>query len=183
MATIRLVRHGAAAAGFGAHADPGLSEQGHAQAQAVCRVLSRLEPMPIYSSPLARAWQTAEPLAKAWNAQIIVEPRVAEIPSPSSVLTERAAWLANAMNGTWDALDAERQDWRAALGQCLAAQTQDAIFFSHYVAINAAVGYVTNDPRLRIFAPDNASVTILDNTDGRLRVISLGGDAPDTHIN
>jgi broad specificity phosphatase PhoE len=54
--------------------------------------------------------------------------------------------------------------------------------FSHYVAINAAVGAATGDDRMRIFGPDNCSVTTLDNAGGKLTVVELGRIA-DTHIN
>ena len=39
MATVQLVRHGKAAAGFGAHPDPGLDDLGRHQAQAVAAML------------------------------------------------------------------------------------------------------------------------------------------------
>jgi hypothetical protein len=50
------------------------------------------------------------------------------------------------------------------------------------VAINAAVGAAMEDDRMRIFGPDNCSVTTLDNNGGKLSVIELGRVA-DTHIN
>jgi broad specificity phosphatase PhoE len=68
------------------------------------------------------------------------------------------------------------------LVNALLAQSEDCIIFSHFVAINAAVGAATNDDRMRIFAPDNCSVTTLDNADGQLAAIDLGITA-DTHIN
>ena len=59
---------------------------------------------------------------------------------------------------------------------------RDCIIFSHYVAINAAVGAAMNDDRMRIFGPDNCSVTTLSNSEGKLSVVELGRVA-DTHIN
>ena len=182
MSKIHLVRHGKAAAGFGAHPDPGLDDTGRAQASAVARLLSPEGPLPVYSSPLARAFQTAEALAQIWQVDIQLEPRVAEIPSPTDDLAERAAWLAQAMQGAWDALDEMHQVWRAELAACLAEKTEDCVIFSHYVAINAAVGVATEDARMRIFGPDNCSVTTLENDDGKLSVVTLGRTA-DTKIN
>ncbi len=89
MATIYLVRHGKASAGFDTHLDPGLDEIGRAQAQATADVLEPLGPLSIYSSPLARALETARPLAERWGVTPSIEPRVAEIPSPSSFPIER----------------------------------------------------------------------------------------------
>ncbi len=54
--------------------------------------------------------------------------------------------------------------------------------FSHYVAINAAVGAAQNDDRMRVFAPDNCSVTTLVTSDGKLSVVELGRTA-ETKIN
>ncbi len=184
MAIVQLVRHGKAAAGFGAHADPGLDDLGRTQAAAVAKMLDaqHQERPLLLSSPLARAYETAQALAQLWQAEISIEPRVAEIPSPTTDLEARAAWLSQAMAGNWSDLDADVQQWRQEIATFLIACQQDCIIFSHYVAINAAVGAATQDDRMRIFGPDNCSVTTLDNTGGKLTVVELGRVA-DTHIN
>ena len=187
MAKIYLVRHGKAAAGFGTHRDPGLDDFGRQQAQDVAKVLSQLAPpkLSLYSSPLARAYETAQPLADLWDvahADITIEPRVAEIPSPTEDLAERASWLANAMQGGWDELDQPFQIWREQLHECLLALPQNCVIFSHFVAINAAVGLAQQDPRMRIFSPDNCSVTTLNNDNGQLQVEHLGQSA-ETFVN
>ena len=177
MAKIYLVRHGKAAAGFAGHADPGLDDLGRSQAEAAADRLAGLGPMPIYSSPLARARETAVPLARRWSSEVIIEPRVAEIPSPTDDLAERAAWLQQAMAGRWSALDASLQTWRRALIDCIAAMPEDSVVFCHFIAINVAVGAAENDDRMVVFSPDNGSVTILENDDGRLEVLELGRTA------
>ena len=178
MAKIHLVRHGEAAAGFGTHKDPGLSELGQQQAERVAQLLSTTlvsnGPVTIFSSPLARAYQTAEPLAAHWQKDILIETRVAEIPSPSEDLNERALWLQNAMQGTWSELAPKFVQWQQDLVACLLDLQEDCVMFSHYVAINAAVGAAQSDDRMRIFAPDNCSVTTLTNAHGKLDVIELG---------
>ena len=182
MAKIYLVRHGKAAAGFAGHADPGLDDLGRAQADATAAMLADLGPLPIYSSPLARARETAEPLAARWSQEVIIEPRVAEIPSPTDDLTERAAWLRQAMAGTWSELDETLNDWRRALIDCVTAIPEDSVVFCHFIAINVAVGGANDDERMVLFAPDNGSVTTLSNDGGRLSVLELGRTA-DTHVN
>jgi len=182
MIKIHLVRHGQAAAGFGAHKDPGLNELGRQQAAAVAELLSPIGPLPVFSSPLARAWETAEPLAKIWGEEIRLETRVAEIPSPSTDLSERAQWLQQAMQGTWSELAPQFQAWRDALVACLLEIKHDCVMFSHYVAINAAVGAAQDDDRMRIFAPDNCSVTTLVVNNGSLSAETLGRTA-ETKIN
>jgi len=185
MAIVQLVRHGKAAAGFGAHPDPGLDDLGRAQAKAVAKMLDAQHATSrprLLSSPLARAFETAQALASQWRADITVEKRVAEIPSPTEDLQARATWLSNAMAGTWSELDDDVRRWQRELADFLMGIQEDCIIFSHYVAINAAVGAATGDDRMRVFAPDNCSVTTLDNAGDQLQVIELGTVA-DTFIN
>jgi broad specificity phosphatase PhoE len=177
MATLFLVRHGKAAAGFGGHVDPGLDDLGRRQAEATARHLAPFGPLAIYSSPLARARETAIPLAQRWGVETLIEPRVAEIPSPTEDLAARSIWLREAMQGRWRDLPADLNDWRTALIDCLLALREDTVVFCHFVAINVAVGAATGDDRLVNFSPDNASVTRLANADRRLRIIELGREA------
>ena len=88
MAIVQLVRHGKAAAGFGAHPDPGLDDLGRRQAAAVATMLDtqHSERPELLSSPMARAFETAQALADVWQVPIDLEPRVAEIPSPTEDL-------------------------------------------------------------------------------------------------
>ena len=70
------------------------------------------------------------------------------------------------MQGSWSELAQASQNWRQALVDALLAQPSDCIIFSHFVAINAPVPPLkTTDADL---APDNCSVTTLDNSNGRL---------------
>ena len=181
MAKVYMVRHGKAAAGFDGHADPGLDDLGRAQAEATAALLADLGPLPIYSSPLARARETAVPLAERWQSEVIIEPRVAEIPSPTEDLAERSAWLRQAMAGSWSTLDDSLQTWRRELIDCVTAMPEDSVVFCHFIAINVAVGGAENDDRMVIFSPDNGSVTTLANDGGTLRVLELGRTAV-THV-
>jgi len=65
-------------------ADPELSEVGHAQAKHLAAYLSSEAVDAVYSSPLRRARQTAEPLAEAFGREIVVEPDVAELDRDAS---------------------------------------------------------------------------------------------------
>lgn len=177
MATIYLVRHGKAAAGWDGDLDPGLNEAGRRQAEATADVLEPLGPLPIYSSPMLRAQETAQALARRWDSDVVLEPRVSEIPSPSLDLEARAAWLRRAMAGTWSDLDADLRRWRRALLDCVLAIPEDSVVFCHYIAINVIVGAASGDDRLVVFAPDNASVTRVRTDGGRLTVVELGSTA------
>jgi broad specificity phosphatase PhoE len=183
MAIIYLVRHGKAAAGFGDHADPGLDPEGEGQAAATARALEASHlPMPIYSSPLARARETALPLAAHWHQQILIEPRVAEIPSPTADLGARSAWLRKAMAGRWSDLDATLQRWRQDLLTCVLTMPEDSVVFCHYIAINVVVGATLGDDRLVVFTPDHASITTIRTDSGKPELISLGKSGH-THVN
>ncbi len=182
MATLFLVRHGRAAAGFDGHLDPGLDDLGRTQALNSATTLAPLGPFAIYSSPLARARETAVPLSQRWGIEPVIEHRVAEIPSPTDDLAQRAAWLREAMQGRWRTLPDELQQWRAALIECLLQLSEDSVVFCHYIAINVAVGAATSDDRLICFRPDNGSITRIANNDGRLRLIELGRES-DTLVN
>lgn len=177
-----MIRHGKAAAGFGSHADPGLDEQGVRQAEATAEALASVGPLPVYSSPLARALETAAPLARRWQVEPIIEPRVAEIPSPTEDLAERGAWLRRIMQGRWQDLDQSLQTWRQALVEFLTALDRDAVVFCHFIAINVAVGAARNDDRLVVFPPDYGSVTLLSNDRGALQLLELGRSAQ-TRVN
>ena len=182
MATIYLVRHGKAAAGFDSHRDPGLDELGRGQARAAAEALAPLGPLPIVSSPLARAQETAAPLADLWGVTPVIESRVAEIPSPSEDLSERARWLRGVMTDRWSNLEPWLCDWRQAMIDYVGNRTEDCVVFCHFIAINVIVGAATGADEMITFRPDNASVTRILAESGSLRVIELGREA-DTRIN
>lgn len=177
MPSIYFVRHGKAAAGWDGHSDPELDPLGITQAQLAADLLAPLGPMAVHSSPLARARQTAAPLAEIWEVTPVIEPRVAEIPSPTDNLTERAEWLRGVMAGNWSDLDQRYQDWRNALTAYLQGLQGPTVIFSHFIAINAVVGHILGDDRLVCFRPDNASITELALDNGQLQLIAMGNEA------
>lgn len=177
MPLIHLVRHGRAAATFAEAADPGLDELGRSQAEAVASRWVGRAPIQVLSSPLRRTQETAAPLASRWAVAPSIEARVAEIPSPPGLgLAERGAWLQAAMQSTWSALDPVFLRWRDDVVAALQALQADTIVFSHFVAINAAVGAAMGDDRMVVFRPDNCSETVLETAGGRLRLVSLGAE-------
>jgi broad specificity phosphatase PhoE len=176
-----LVRHGQAAAGWDSHPDPGLSEVGRAQAEAVASDLfADLAPRALLTSPLRRTRETAAPLEVAWGLTARVEPGVGEIVSPTEDLSERTAWLRRIMVGDWAAAGADLRLWRQGVLDTLTRLVGDTVVFTHFVAINVAVGAATGDPRVTCFLPDNCSRTILDVVDGGLRLLALGAEAHTT---
>jgi len=179
--TVYLVRHGHAAGGWTEDPDPGLDEEGVAQARAMADAIGPKGPMDLVASPLQRTRQTAAALEQRWGLPARVDPRVGEIPSPpgrQGELANRGGWLASVMSTTWDdpavgGLSGWRQDLLTALSEL----ERDTAVVSHFVAINTAVGAATGDGRVLSFRPDYCSVTVLDSRAGRLRLRELGGES------
>ena len=74
-------------------------------------------------------------------------------------------------------MDAGVQAWRHAVLASLARLPEHAVVFSHFVAINVAVGEATGDDRVTTFSPDHCSVTVIDVADGTLRLVERGAEA------
>lgn len=179
---IHLVRHGRAAAGWDDDPDPGLDEVGRAQAEAMAARLAPVGPLRLVTSPLRRCRETGEPLARHWGVEAIVDPAVAEIPSPAGVpMGERVAWLRRAIEGTWTALGPIYTAFRDEVVAAVRSQPSDAVVVSHFVAINAVIGACVGSDRLVVRSLDNASVTTVEVVDGRL-VLVEGGHEADTLI-
>ena len=182
MALIYLIRHGKAAASFTDDIDPGLNTLGAQQAIDACAKLAQHLPLTLKTSPLKRAQETAQPLVDSTGQTIEIERRVAEIPSPGLSLEARGPWLRQVMSGHWGEQDEALQTWQRDLASCLLAIPTDTAIFSHYVAINAAVGAATDDDRVLIFRPDNGSITILETDGVSLRLVQRGAEA-ETQVN
>ncbi|MEO0574627.1 MAG: histidine phosphatase family protein [Pseudomonadota bacterium] len=172
---IYLVRHGAASANWGADPDPGLGALGEQQAERVAVALMHetSPPRRVVSSPLLRAQQTAKPLAAKLRTSVIVQRAFTELPSPVP-LTERSDWLRSIMSGTWaDQSDVIRQ-WRSDIIASLACIDQNTAVFTHFMVLNAVVSHLTANPNILCFQPDNASVTRIAMSDGKLTLEALG---------
>jgi probable phosphoglycerate mutase len=172
---IFLVRHGEAAARWGQSSDPGLSELGAEQAERVAKVL--LEQICantlLLSSPLARARETAAPLAQDLGRPVEIDNVFCEIPAPVP-LAQRQAWLRQFMQQHWQQQPAGLLEWRAAALQRLVDLRQPTVVFTHFLVINAIVGQVQGRSETLCFWPDNASITRLRHTGTSLELLALG---------
>ena len=145
-----LIRHGLplrVEREAGCPADPPLSEKGQAQAAAVGAWLAEEKIDKIYSSPLRRAHETAQPLAERIGASIELEPRVAEfdrdsetyVPLEELKLLDYERWLQFMKQGYPDGLDLEqfRQDVVESLGEIASAHAGQCVaVFCHGGVIN-----------------------------------------------
>jgi len=180
-----MIRHGKPSATWGEEADPdpGLDAAGQAQAEVVADALMALpqgqRPTRVYSSPLRRCRETAQPFADRLGVAVEIDPLVGEIPTPKGMTdAERGPWLRQAFTQAWGEVkgDLDYDAWRRAVGQAVAAKPGAAVF-SHFVAINAAVSCVTGDDRVLSFRPDHTSITVFDVNGGALELIERGPEA------
>ncbi len=182
MPKLYLVRHGEASGTWADSLDPGLSELGKSQAQKVAEQFGSMEPLQLVSSPLLRCQETSGPLAAVWGGEPTIERAVAEVVAPHEGLDERIAWLREFMPGRWGDQGPDQQSWRANVVRALTDLPQDTVIFTHFIAINAAVGAATGDDRIVNFRPDNCSVTIMETVVSELRLVELGVEA-ETKVN
>src|SRR5215471_13638869 len=134
MPRIYLVRHGHASTTWEpGDWDPGLSQLGHAQAEARAEQLAGLKPgtLPLLSSPLRRARETAAALERKWKTVATVESRVSEIPATGVPPAQRRDWLRTIMQRRWGELGQPLASWRNDVLQALLGTTEDTIVFSH----------------------------------------------------
>lgn len=178
MTRLYLVRHGRAAAGWDTDPDPGLDDLGLGQATAVATRLAPLGPLPVFTSPLRRCHETAAQLAEVWHVEARIEPAFAEIPSPEGIaMADRIDWLRDAMRGTWRGLGPRYLAYRDQVVSSLAGLVADSVVFSHFIAINAAIGAALGDDCLVVRSLDNCSVTVIDTVDGALQLVESGHEA------
>ena len=176
MTTIYLIRHAEAAATIG-DTDPDLSEHGSTQAhQLAATFCASHAPMPVICSPLKRALATATIISTAWEQSPHSDPRFVELPCPVAE-NRRRDWLRGVMRGEWNEQTRKLQHWRSQAIDALEALEQDTIIVTHFVLINALVGWVQQRNEVVIFEPGNGSrkeITRAD--DGRYTVTTPSRD-------
>ena len=173
---IFLVRHGEAAASWGDHPDPGLSDLGRKQAERVGKDLEQQGAASVISSPMQRCRETAAPLAVARGLTPVILPQVSEIATPEGV-SDRVTWLQTYMAGTWASEGRQHVAWRDGMLESLADIPDNTAIFTHFVAINAIVSALTGKPETIVFRPGHCSVTTLTRQDGELKLQELGSES------
>lgn len=171
MTVIYLIRHGQAEAGWNAQQDPGLSDLGRQQAQAAALALSERGPLPLIASPLRRTRETAHEFEMLWRRPAVVDERVAEIPSPGMTLAERGEWLRTLSRRRWTDLGEVVQTWRKRTLECLLEISQDTVVVSHFMIINAVVGWTRGEERIVCCQPLPGSRTTLERVGDTFTVI------------
>jgi broad specificity phosphatase PhoE len=173
---IYLIRHGEPAAGWGAHADPGLSDLGSRQAQATAQILAEAGgAMRAVTSPLARCRETAAPFERLIETHARIEPGVGEVPTPAGI-EDRAEWLKGVLAGTWSEAGEPLRAWRQSVMATVDRIPEGTAVFSHFVAINAVVGLLTGEDRCVVFRPGHCAITRIARRGGKLELVQLGSE-------
>jgi broad specificity phosphatase PhoE len=183
MARLFLIRHGEPSGTWGdGEPDPGLTDLGRQQAQAAADRLRLLTPKQIVSSPLRRAYETSVPLAGMLGIQPTIAEAVGEIPTPANIeLAHRGDWLRAVMTRNWSGVDTNLRRWRDGVVDYLTKLQTDTAVYSHFVAINVALGASIGDDRVVCFRPAHASITILE-TKGRVISLLEPGQTAETTV-
>ena len=187
MTNIYLIRHGKASSGWDTP-NPNLDLTGKKQSDKIALKLSQIakEPFDVFSSPLIRCIETAEPFSKVKNKKIKIEDRIIEIPSPIKNLKKRVVWLKKVLPLTWDELISDEDSkeskidyflWRENILKFFLSLNKDTFIFTHYLVINSIVSYLKKSDKVVFFNPDNTSLTHLSLSDKKLKIISLGDEA------
>ena len=173
-----------------APADPGLAPRGLEQASRVVRALAGERVDAVYTSPAARAQQTAAPLARDRGLEPVVLPGLAEFDSGQAHYVPVEELRAEG-GPRWEALragdlsalgvdaDAFADAVVEAVERCVAAHPGGrAVLFCHSGVVNVATARVAGlAPRLWV-APDYASVTRVGAArGGRRGLVSLNETA------
>ena len=182
MIRILLIRHAQPEGAWGVADDPGLTERGRAQAEGAAMMLARVAPLFLVSSPLRRCRETAGPTVALFGQEAVIEPRVAEVRTPTAA-ADRRAWLAarfaDDASTLWTDLEAETRAWRDELLACVRGWRTDTAVFTHYIAINVLAGAATGREETLVCRPAHASITELALENGALRLVALGAQMPD----
>jgi broad specificity phosphatase PhoE len=185
-----LVRHALPvridATSDGRPADPQLADLGRTQAQRLLEALRHDHVAALYSSPAARALETAAPLAEAMGLPLGIEPGIAEFDASDTsyvpVEELRAAndprWQAlvrgDLLHAGVDPVAFRNRVVAGVEGIISRHPGERVVLFTHSGTINAYCGHVLGQQRAMWFAPDYASVSRIGAArDGRRGVISL----------
>jgi probable phosphoglycerate mutase len=164
--------------------DPGLSEEGHLQAERLARWLAGEGIEVVYASPARRAVETAEPLARQAGRDCVIDEGLAEFDreATSYVPVEELAanderWLALARGELYDDADpvAFRKRVVEAVEAIIAAHPgQVVVAVCHGGVINAYVGHILDIPTPLWFSPGYTSISrVAASRRGARSVVSL----------
>jgi len=174
---IYLIRHGEAAHAWDKAPDPKLSGNGQIQAQKLADdylPLLNARDFQLVSSPLQRAQETAIPFQEALKLSPIINPNFAEVPSPSIALADRREWLKGLFSKKVNELEQPQVDWRNNIIAGIQSLEKNTLIFSHFMTINAVVGWIRGNEKLVSYYPNYCSITKIERVGNDFFIRSLG---------
>jgi len=188
-----LIRHGLPERvdpGSGVPADPSLSAEGWRQAECLAAWLATDRIDAIYTSPMARARETAFPLERLLGLTATVRPELAEwdrhrdyyVPMEEQKATGHADWQA-LVDGDWSALEVDVGAFQAtvvhAVDRIVAGHRgQTVAVVCHGGVINVYLASVLGTPSPLFFEPDYSGFSrVLASRDGHRQIRSVN-EAP-----
>jgi probable phosphoglycerate mutase len=169
----------------GQPADPPLSEEGRGQAERLARWLGDEPIDALYASPLRRARETAEPLARATSLKVQLEPGVIEfdphsdayIPMEELKAFEYERWQQLVTGGLLEGIDLERfrETVIGSLEAIIAAHSgQRIVVVCHGGVINTWAAHVLGMEKTLFFDPTYTGISrFLAASSGERSVASL----------
>jgi broad specificity phosphatase PhoE len=127
----------------------------------------------LVSSPLARARETAQPLAEQLGLAVEYVDAFREIPAPVP-LAERRSWLGRFMGQCWEEQPPSLLEWRELAIETTLGQQAPTVIFTHFMVINAIVGAAQGRSETVLFQPDNGSITRRRKLGSGLEIVDLG---------
>jgi broad specificity phosphatase PhoE len=191
---IVLIRHGQTEWNrierFRGHIDVPLNDDGHRQAQMVARRLSSWHINGVYSSPLARALQTADPIAEACGRSVSLLDGITDVDygSWAGLSPEEAASQYPELFETWlenpqlihfpggESLEQVESRALATLEEVCSAHRGKSIAMVSHVVVNRVLICGALELGSRFFwriGQDNAGLSILESLDGEYRLSLL----------
>ena len=128
----------------------------------------------LVSSPLQRAQETALPFQAALHLSPIINPNFAEVPSPGIALADRRNWLKGLFAKKVMELEQPQVNWRNNIIAGIQALEKNTLIFSHFMTINAVVGWIRGDEKLVSYYPNYCSITKIEQVGNQFFIRSLG---------
>ena len=150
---IIFIRHGEAANRWGDHPNPGLSKKGIVQSNNLLKhkELQHLEKYSFLSSPKLRAIETAEPLAKKFNKEVVIDDTFIEIPSDNIKSNDKQKWLEEIIKCKNNDLPNFVKSWKRNIFDKTQSFNINVVIFSHFMVINALVSALAKTDKLLYF--------------------------------
>ena len=105
-----------------------------------------------------RAIETAKPLAKKFNKDVIINKAFTEIPSKDIDLSEKQKWLKKILNTKKEELPKYIKSWKDNIFDQLMNIKNHSVIFTHFMVMNSIASNLKDSETLLCFYPDYTSI-------------------------